>query len=116
MSSLSFRLATHIEKQLKQHQLALGQYPLFEKKTFQTFQSPLEVVLSSFPLMTSAMQLAETAPQVARRLEEIKGTTISNQTVRNVFKRAGLKAVGKKKQPYLKPGHHRARMDFAKKY
>ena len=40
---------------------------------------------------------AETAPQVARRLEEIKGTTISNQTVRNVFKRAGLKAVGKKK-------------------
>ena len=40
---------------------------------------------------------AETAPQIARRLEEIKGTTISNQTVRNVFKRAGLKAVEKKK-------------------
>ena len=59
---------------------------------------------------------AETAPQVARRLEEIKGTIISNQTVRNIFKRAGLKAVRKKKQPYLKLGHHRARMDFAEKY
>ena len=59
---------------------------------------------------------AETASQLARRLEEIKGTTISNQTVQNIFKRAGLKAVGKKKQPYLKPEHRRARMDFAEKY
>ena len=58
---------------------------------------------------------AETAPQVARRLGKIKGTTISNQTVRNVLKRAGLKAVGKKR-PYLKPGHCRVRMDFAEKY
>ena len=53
---------------------------------------------------------AETAPQVARRLEEIKSTTISNQTVQNVLKMAGLKAVGRKKRPYLKPGHHRARI------
>ena len=59
---------------------------------------------------------AETAPQVARRLEEIKGTTISNQTVQNVYKKAGMKAVGKKKWPYLKPGYYQARMDFAKKY
>ena len=56
------------------------------------------------------------APQVARRLEEIKSTTISNQTVQNVLKMAGLKAVGRKKRPYLKPGHCRARMNFAEKY
>jgi transposase len=59
---------------------------------------------------------AETAPQVAKRLEEIKDITISPQTVRNFLKRAGLKAVGKKKRPYLKHSHRKARMDFAEKY
>ena len=43
---------------------------------------------------------AETAPQVARRLEKIKGTTISNQTVQNVLKKTGLNTVGNKKQPH----------------
>ena len=57
---------------------------------------------------------AEAAPQVARRLEKIKSTNISDQNVQNVLKRAGLKAVGKKKQPYLKPEHCKARMDFVK--
>jgi transposase len=59
---------------------------------------------------------ADTAPQVARRLEAIKETTISDQTVRNYLGKAGYKSVGKKKQPYLKPSHCRARKDFAEKY
>ena len=29
---------------------------------------------------------------------------------------AGLKAVGENKQSYLKPRHHKARIDFAKMY
>jgi transposase len=59
---------------------------------------------------------AETASQVARRLKEIKGTTISDQTIQNILKRAGLKLVGKKKLPYLKPRHCKAKMDFAETY
>lgn len=59
---------------------------------------------------------ADTAPQVARRLEVIKESTISNQTIRNYLNKAGLKAVTKKKRPYLKPSHYRARKDFAEKY
>ncbi len=59
---------------------------------------------------------ADTAPQVARRLEAIKETTISDQTVRNYLGKAGYKSVGKKKRPYLKPSHCRARKDFAEKY
>ena len=59
---------------------------------------------------------ADTAPQVARRLEAIKETTISDQTVRNYLGKAGYKSAGKKKRPYLKPSHCRARKDFAEKY
>ena len=40
---------------------------------------------------------ADTAPQVAKRLEAIKETTISDQTIRNNLIKAGLKAVRKKK-------------------
>ena len=58
----------------------------------------------------------DTAPQLAKRLEALKKTTISTQTIRNYLGAAGLKAITKKKQPYLKPSHHRARMDFAEKY
>ena len=58
----------------------------------------------------------DTAPQLAKRLEALKDTTISAQTIRNYLGAAGLKAITKKKRPYLKPGHHRARMNFAKKH
>jgi transposase len=56
---------------------------------------------------------AENATQVTQSLQSITNQSLSQQTVRNHLKKAGLKAVVKKKRPLLAARHRRARMDFA---
>ena len=56
---------------------------------------------------------AENAVQIARTLNDISNHPISVQTVRRSLKSAGLKALTKKKMPFLSKRHRRERMDFA---
>ncbi len=56
---------------------------------------------------------ADTAVQVAQSLQSLTNQSISTQTIRNQLKRAGMKAVVKKKRPLLAARHRRERMDFA---
>src|ERR1700752_5243291 len=65
-------------------------------------------------LLTSGQ--VDNAPQLARRLQEIKGRPISAQTVRRGLKSVGMKAVVKVKKPLLKAHHKRARKEFAERY
>jgi hypothetical protein len=65
-------------------------------------------------LLTSGQ--VDTAPQLAHHLQEIKGRSISAQTVRCGLKSVGMKAAPKLKKPLLKPHYKRARMEFAEQY
>jgi Transposase/DDE superfamily endonuclease len=56
---------------------------------------------------------AETAVDVAKSLSHINNQTVSAQTVRRALKAAGMKAITKKKKPFLSKRHRKARMDFA---
>ena len=56
---------------------------------------------------------AENAVQVTRTLQDVKNQSISPQTIHQHLKKAGMKAVVKKKCPLLSAHHKRARMDFA---
>lgn len=56
---------------------------------------------------------ADTAVEVARKLRDITNKPLSDQTVRNYLKEAGLKAVVKKKKPLLSSKQIRDRLDFA---
>src|SRR6266568_3076492 len=56
---------------------------------------------------------ADTAVEVSRALQDVINQPISAETTRRYLKRAGLKAVVKKKKPLLTARHKRARMDFA---
>jgi transposase len=56
---------------------------------------------------------AKTPGQAAKTLEDITNQSISTQTVHHCLKKKGLKAVVKKKKPFLKPRHRKARLDFA---
>jgi transposase len=59
---------------------------------------------------------AENAAQVARSLQTITNISVTRQTVRSHLKKAGLKAVVKKKRPLLSARHRHNRMDFATSY
>jgi Transposase/DDE superfamily endonuclease len=56
---------------------------------------------------------ADTAVDVAKALRNVTNQPLSAQTVRRNLKAAGLKAVAKKKKPFLSKRHRKARMDFA---
>src|SRR5258705_5389130 len=56
---------------------------------------------------------AENAVQVTKTLSNIVNQPISAQTVRNGMKKAGMKAVVKKKGPLLSKKHRQERLDFA---
>ena len=62
-------------------------------------------------LLTSGK--ADNATQVAQSLQSITNQSLSHETVCRHLKKAGLKAVVKKKQPLLSQCHKRERMDFA---
>jgi len=62
-------------------------------------------------LITS--QRAETAVQVTRILQNITNQSLSPNTVCRQLKKAGMKAVVKRKRPLLKKSHMQARLDFA---
>ena len=56
---------------------------------------------------------ANTAVDVTKALRNITNQSLSAQTVRHSLKAAGMKAVAKKKKPFLSKQHRKARMDFA---
>ena len=56
---------------------------------------------------------ADTAVDVVKALRNVTNQTLSAQTVCRNLKAAGLKAVAKKKKPFLSKRHRKARMDFA---
>ena len=56
---------------------------------------------------------AENAIQVTRELRDITNTSLSQQNSQGCFKRAGLKAVVKKKKLHLSARHRGNRLDFA---
>jgi transposase len=55
----------------------------------------------------------DTAVQVAKALEKIKGQPVSADVVRRTLRNAGLVSVKKQKKPRLVPRHVKARYDFA---
>lgn len=56
---------------------------------------------------------AENAAQLTKPLSDIINQPLSTQTVRRHLKKAGLKAVVKRKRPFLSKRHRRARLDWA---
>jgi len=56
---------------------------------------------------------ADTAVDVAKVLVNVTNQPLSAQTVHNSLKVAGMRAVVKKKRPFLSKKHRKARMDFA---
>ena len=59
---------------------------------------------------------AENAVQVTKTLQDVKNHAISPQTVHCHLKKAGMKAVVKKKHSRLTSAHKRARLDFAESH
>jgi transposase len=59
---------------------------------------------------------AENAVQLRKSLQETTNQSISCQTVRRALKNTGLKAVVKKKKPFLKKKHIQDRLEFAKRH
>jgi len=56
---------------------------------------------------------SDTAAGVAKSLQNNLNHSVSAETVRRALKNEGLKAVTKKKRPFLSVKHRRERMDFA---
>ena len=56
---------------------------------------------------------AETAVDLVKTLSDITNQPLSAQTVRRSLKVAGMKAVVKRKRPFLSKKHRKERMDFA---
>ena len=56
---------------------------------------------------------AETAVDVTRALQDVVDGSLSVDTTRRHLKKAGMKAVVKKKKPLLTAKHRRERLDFA---
>jgi len=56
---------------------------------------------------------ADTAVDVTKTLRNVTNQSLSAQTVHNSLKLAGMKAMVKKKKPFLSKRHRKARMDFA---
>jgi transposase len=59
---------------------------------------------------------ANTATQLVRELKDTTNIDVCDDTIRNVLKEAGLKAITKKKKPKLSSTHIRQRLEFAKRY
>jgi transposase len=57
---------------------------------------------------------ANTAPDVARHVEQDFGISVSTQTVRHALQRCGLSAQQKKKKPQLFDKNVKVRLDFAR--
>jgi hypothetical protein len=62
------------------------------------------------------MEKVDNAVEATKALQNITNTSISSQTVHHQLKVRGVKAVGKRKRPLLKPHHRKARMEFAKRH
>ena len=56
---------------------------------------------------------AENAVQITRSLKNITNQSLSPTTVRRHLKKAGMKAVVKRKHPLLSAKHHKARLNYA---
>lgn len=56
---------------------------------------------------------ADNTVQVNRTLQDVKNTSISTQTTRRLLKKAGMKAVVKKKRPLLDKRHRKNELDWA---
>ena len=56
---------------------------------------------------------ADNAAQVTKPLADIINQPLSTRTVRRHLKKAGMRAVVKRKRPYLKKAHRKARYDWA---
>ena len=59
---------------------------------------------------------AENAVQVTQNINTVLSQPVCAQTVRNVLKQDGFRAVVKKNKPYLSSAHRKARLAFALKY
>src|SRR4051812_41847865 len=55
----------------------------------------------------------DSAVQAAQELRNTAGTKVSNTTVHQVLRQAGLRALVKKKKPKLSPRHMKQQMEFA---
>jgi len=62
------------------------------------------------------MGKADNAVQATKELRNITNIPISVSTVRRNLKEAGLKAVVKRKRPFLRPHHRKARLEFAESH
>ena len=56
---------------------------------------------------------AENAAQVTKPLQDIINQPLSTKTIHHGLRAAGMKAVRKKKRPFLSKKHRRARLDWA---
>jgi hypothetical protein len=61
------------------------------------------------------MRKAENAVQVAKALKNVTNQSISSETVRRNLREIGMKAVVKRKRPFLKPRHRRERLQWAER-
>jgi len=61
------------------------------------------------------MRKAENSVQVAKALKNVTNQSISSQTVRRNLREIGMKAVVKRKRPFLKPHHRRERLQWAER-
>jgi transposase len=61
------------------------------------------------------MRKAENAVQVAKALKNVTNQSISPETVRRNLREIGMKAVVKRKRPFLKPRHRRERLQWAER-
>ena len=66
-----------------------------------------------YALYLITTQKAENAMQLTKTLQDITNQSISLRTVRRGLKKAGMKAVVKKKRPLLSKRHKKNHMDFA---
>ena len=58
----------------------------------------------------------DTAVDAQKFLKNTYSLDVSAQTIRNMFKKRGLRSAVKVKKPFLSPRHKKLRLDFAKKY
>jgi transposase len=62
------------------------------------------------------MGKVDNATQATKALVDVTNTSISAQTVRRQLKARGMRPVVKRKRPFLKPAHRKARLEFAERH
>jgi len=62
------------------------------------------------------MGKVDNATQATKALVDVTNTSISAQTVRRQLKARGMQPVVKRKRPFLKPAHRKARLEFAERH